>query len=115
MSQTIHNTQNTHEVRPALLSSGWMTTALLVVVVFLLAKVVGGIEQPAYAEMAVSDSGYTMMTTNGGPDEILVLVDSRQESILVYRAAQTGGLELLERESLGTLFMRARAQAIGGP
>ncbi len=97
------------------LGSGWLTTGLLVLVVFMLAKVVGVMDQPAMAEMAVSDSGYTMMTTNGGADEILVLVDSREESILVYRAVHSGGLELLERESLGSLFTRARAQAIGGP
>jgi hypothetical protein len=88
---------------------------LLVLVVFVLSRVVGVMDSPAMAEMAVSENGYTMMTTNGGSDEILVLVDSREESILVYRTVQSGGLELLERESLSGLFTRARAQAIGGP
>tara|TARA_R110000868_G_scaffold119469_1_gene316683 strand:- start:421254 stop:421625 length:372 start_codon:yes stop_codon:yes gene_type:complete len=100
-------------------SSGLLTVVLLVLVVFVMSKVVGVMDTPAMAEMTISDSGYTMMTTNGGADEILVLVDSREESILVYRVAQgaqeNGGLELLERESLSALFSRARAQAVGGP
>lgn len=112
---TDSNTQSVMAPQHGVLGSGWLTTGLLVLVVFMLAKVVGVMDQPAMAEMAVSDSGYTMMTTNGGADEILVLVDSREESILVYRTAQSGGLELLERESLASLFTRARAQAIGGP
>ncbi len=117
MNQSMNQEQNERSMghQSGLLSSGWMTTGLLVLVVFMLAKVVGVMDQPAMAEMTISDSGYTMMTTNGGADEILVLVDSREESILVYRAAQSGGLELLERESLASLFTRARAQAIGGP
>tara|TARA_R110002096_G_scaffold173781_2_gene347908 strand:+ start:48922 stop:49293 length:372 start_codon:yes stop_codon:yes gene_type:complete len=100
-------------------SSGLLTVVLLVLVVFVMSKVAGVMDTPAIAEMTISDSGYTMMTTNGGADEILVLVDSREESILVYRVAQgaqeNGGLELLERESLSALFSRARAQAVGGP
>jgi|GEM_PF-7105692 len=104
-------------------SSPWATIVLLMLVVFMLSRVVGLMDSPALAEMAVSENGYTMMTTNGGTDEILVLVDSREESILVYRVAaggqvgaQGGGsMELLERESLSGVFTRARAQAIGGP
>ena len=106
-------------------SSPWATIGLLMLVVVGLSRVVGvGVmDSPALAEMTISDNGYTMMTTNGGADEILVLVDSREESILVYRVntggqggTQGGGaLELLERESLSGVFMRARAQAIGGP
>tara|TARA_R110000737_G_scaffold2923_18_gene10253 strand:- start:421359 stop:421730 length:372 start_codon:yes stop_codon:yes gene_type:complete len=100
-------------------SSGLLTVVLCVLVVFVMSKVVGVMDSPAIAEMTISDSGYTMMTTNGGADEILVLVDSREESILVYRVAQgaqeNGGLELLERESLSAVFSRARAQAVGGP
>lgn len=108
-----------------LLSSKWMTIGLLVLVVFVLSRVVGVMDSPAYAEMAVSENGYTMMTTDGGADEVLVVVDSREEMILVYRVSagaassggsnMAGGLELLERESLSGLFQRARAQAVGGP
>lgn len=97
------------------MSSRWVSVGLLMLVVVLLSRVAGVMDSPAMAEMAIGDSSYTMMTTNGGPDEILVLVDSRQETIMVYRSSQTGGLDLLEKESLSGLFTRARAQAIGVP
>ena len=96
-------------------SSRWVSVGLLMLVVVVLSRVAGVMDSPAMAEMAIGDSSYTMMTTNGGADEILVLVDTRQEMIMVYRSSQTGGLDLLEKESLSGLFTRARAQAIGGP
>ncbi len=103
-------------------SSPFATVVLLMLVVFMLSRVAGVMDSPAMAEMVVSENGYTMMTTNGGNDEILVLVDSREESIMVYRVdlnaqgGQGGGaMVLLERESLSGVFTRARAQAVGGP
>ncbi len=102
------------------ISSGWVTIGLLFVVVFLLGRVGGGFESPAMAEMAVNENGYTMMTTDGGSDEILVVIDSRQELLFVYRLGLAGGsggggVDLLEREPLNEVFERARAQALGTP
>jgi len=69
----------------------------------------------AHAGMTTHKSGYTMMTADGGNDEVLVVVDSRAEMIMVYRVTPQGGLSLLEREPLSALFARARAQARGRP
>jgi len=55
------------------------------------------------------------MTTDGGNDEILVVVDSRQESLMVYRTENGRALKMLEREELSSLFSRARARAVGRP
>ncbi|MFK7758598.1 MAG: hypothetical protein AB8C13_01480 [Phycisphaerales bacterium] len=109
------NVNQVDDAGNAVLSSKWVTLGLLVFTVIVLSRVMGVMQSPAYAEMAVTSTGYTMMTTNGGPDEILVLVDSREESILVYRTSQMDALELLERESLSGLFARARVQAMGRP
>ncbi|MBO6514310.1 MAG: hypothetical protein JJ974_10135 [Phycisphaerales bacterium] len=103
----------------SVLSSRWLTVGLLMVVVFVLSRMVGVMDSPAYAEMAISENGYTMMTTDGGTDEVLVVIDSREEMILVYRATPGGGnqsgVELLDREALSGLFQRARTRAVGGP
>ena len=69
----------------------------------------------AHAEMVVDKNGYTMMTTDGGNDEVLVVVDSRAEMVMVYRVSPQGGLDLLDREPLSELFTRARAQSLGRP
>jgi len=98
------------------LGSSWVTLGALVLVIFVLSRVSMVTGSPALAEITTRDGAYTMMTTDGGSDEILVLVDSREEMISVYRVNQTGnGLDLIERESLSGLFSRARAQAMGGP
>lgn len=99
-------------------SSSWVTTGLLLVVVFLLGRVGDGFVSPAMAEMAINENGYTMMTTDGGSDEILVVIDSRQELLFVYRLGLTvggAGVDLVEREPLNEVFERARAQALGKP
>ena len=69
----------------------------------------------ALGEMASGKNGYTMMTTDGGNDEILVVIDSRAEMLMVYRVGARGGLELIEREALPDLFTRARARSRGRP
>ena len=69
----------------------------------------------ALGEMASGKNGYTMMTTDGGNDEILVVIDSRAEMLMVYRVGTRGGLELIEREALSDLFSRARARSRGRP
>ncbi len=97
------------------IGSSWVTLGVLVLAVVILSRVGMVTNSPAMAEMVISDAGYTMMTTNGGNDEILVLVDSREETVLVYRVDQTGGLMLLESESLSGVFTRARAQVLGSP
>ena len=97
------------------IGSSWVTLGVLVLAVVILSRVGLVANSPAIAEMVISDAGYTMMTTNGGNDEILVLVDSREETVLVYRVDQTGGLMLLESESLSGVFTRARAQVLGSP
>lgn len=97
------------------IGSSWVTLGVLMLVVMVLSRVGMVTNSPAMAEMAVHDSGYTMMTTDGGSDEILVLVDSREESILIYRVGPSGGLVLLEHESLSGVFSRARTQVMGNP
>lgn len=97
------------------IGSSWITLGALIAVILLLSRIGMVTNQPAFAEMVVTDAGYTMMTTDGGSDEVLVLIDSRDESILVYRVGPSGGLDLLERESLSGIFTRAKTQALGSP
>jgi len=90
----------------------WVALAVVAVGALLWGRSSHGV---ALAEMTTQKAGYAMMTTDGGNDEILVVVDSRAEMIMVYRVAQQGGLTLIEREPLSALFARARAQSRGRP
>lgn len=99
--------------RRGALGSWWTTVVLVFVALFV---VRGGPGMPtAFAEMASVSGSYTMMTTDGGNDEILVVIDSREEMALVYRIDQMNRLTLLERERLSELFVRARARTLGAP
>lgn len=94
---------------------GWLWVSAGVLCALILVQGAGLLDSTARAEMASSNGAYAMMTTDGGNDEILVIVDSSQESLMVYRADRNQGLQLLERENLGELFVRARARSLGQP
>ena len=114
-SKDTANTPSARSTSDWSIGSSWITLAALIAIILLLSRIGMVTNQPAFAEMVVTDAGYTMMTTDGGSDEVLVLIDSRDESILVYRVGPTGGLDLLERESLSGIFSRAKTQALGSP
>ena len=91
----------------------WLTAGVLMGLIVLQGG--GFFESTAKAEMSTVSGTYSVMTTDGGNDEIMVVVDSRQETIMVYRTFNNNKLSLIERENLSSLFTRARARAIGAP
>ncbi len=68
----------------------------------------------AQAEMVSSSGGYTVMTVDGGTDEVLVILDERSEEMFVYRVENQRSVDIKERVSLSKLFTDARAAAQGG-
>lgn len=68
----------------------------------------------ARAEMVHGAGGYTIMTVDGGTDEVLVILDNRNEEMFVYRVENQAAVDLKERVSLTRLFSDARAAARGG-
>ena len=109
MSNTT-NMQTTNRDR-----AGWLWVSAGVLAALIVVQGAGMLDTPAQAEMTSASGSYTMMTTDGGTDELLVVVDSGHESLLVYRTDRSQGMQLLEREDLAGLFARARARAIGRP
>ncbi len=109
MMETEQNRQSVQ--RPG----GWLWVCAGVLVGLIMLQGGGFFESQAMAEMATTSGTYSMMTTDGGNDEILVVVDSRQESLMVYRTLNTRELVMLDREELSSLFSRARARAVGSP
>ena len=95
--------------------SGWLWVSAGVLAALIVVQGAGMLDTPAHAEMTSTSGAYTLMTTDGGNDEILVVVDSSQESLMVYKSDRNQGLQLLEREDLTGVFARARARAMGRP
>ena len=70
-------------------------------------------EQQALAEMVASVGDYSIMTTNGGNEELLFVLDNRNEQLLVYKVDQQKALLMLAREELDNVFSSARSK-LGG-
>ena len=70
-------------------------------------------ESSASADMVSASGDYTAMTTSTGSEEMLFLIDGRNESLMVYRV-QNGRLVQLEaQQDLRSLFSTARAAYLG--
>ncbi|HWB20812.1 MAG TPA: hypothetical protein VG711_10955 [Phycisphaerales bacterium] len=73
-------------------------------------------ENPAYAEMAIDRGSYSLMTADSGrgsqldPDELLYIIDSRDQVLLVYEVedARQKIFTLRDGGSLENMFNRAR-------
>ncbi len=94
---------------------GWLWVSAGVLAALIVVQGAGMLDSSAEAGMSSTIGSYTMITTNGGVDDILVVVDSSQESLMVYHADRLKGLQMLEREELSGLFQRARARTMGRP
>lgn len=95
--------------------AGWLWVSAGVLASLILVQGAGLLDSTARAEMSSTSGAYTMVTTDGGNDEVLLVVDSSQEMLMVYRSDRNQGLQLLDREELSGLFSRARARALGQP
>jgi hypothetical protein len=70
----------------------------------------------AHAEMVADRGSYTLMTADSGrggdedPDEILYVIDSREQTLLVYEVedARKRQISFRQGEPLDLLFQRAR-------
>lgn len=90
---------------------GWLWVSSGVLAALIVVQGAGLLDRPARAEMTTNKSGYAMMTTNGGDQEILVVIDDRNEALMVYQVENRDRLILQDRENLPELFLRARVQA----
>lgn len=59
--------------------------------------------------------GLTVLTTEAGNEDIVVVLDARNEEMFVYRSDLKVGMQLLQRYPVAQLFTDARARTIGGP
>ena len=74
----------------------------------------GPLESTAMANPMVSHvGGITMLTSDGGTEEVLIVLDNRTETLMVYRVDNSNAVELLQRTSVAAMFTEARIKAVG--
>lgn len=64
---------------------------------------------PALADVALAGPDQTVITSDGGGDDILVVLDQRNEELLLYRPMNGKTLDFRGRFQLRPLFAEARA------
>ena len=107
------NTQNRTTINPAsaiLWASAFVIGAL---VIMQAGRLQGNI---ANAEMVADRGSYTLLTASSGrggeaePDELLFVIDSREQILLVYEVedARKRQIHLRDPQNLDLLFQRAR-------
>jgi hypothetical protein len=68
----------------------------------------------ADAAVVAQTGGLTVMTSEVPGEDILLVLDSRNEELFVYRADSKVGVQLLQRYPVPQLFVDARARTRGG-
>lgn len=105
--------QNKQTINPAA-AVLWASAFVLAALVIMQAGRLPG--NTANAEMAVDRGSYTLMTCDSGkggdtrPDELLYVIDSREQTLLIYEIEDARKKQILLRDggSLDNLFTRAR-------
>lgn len=72
-----------------------------------------GPAEGAEAGVVAQVGGMTVLSTEVSNEEVVCVLDSRQEQLMVYRADVRDGIQLLQRLQLQTVFQDARAKALG--
>lgn len=107
-----HHTDHAPDAGAARQGRGqWLWISAGVMAALVVVQGAGLLDRPAMAEMTASAGGYTMMTTDGGSNEVGMVIDERNETLLVYSVKNRREVRLENRQSLPELFTRARAQA----
>ncbi|MCC5822796.1 MAG: hypothetical protein LAT64_05285 [Phycisphaerales bacterium] len=90
---------------------GWLWISAGVLAALTVVQGAGLLDRPASAEMVSNKGGYAIMTTRAGSNEIAVLIDERNETLMVYSVENRRRVVLQDRQSLPEMFNRARLQA----
>lgn len=90
----------------------WAGAAVLTALIIVQAgRGVEGLDAAAQAEMVSEVGDFTMMTTDAGNEEIVLVLDARSEDLSIYRVDQQTTLELYQRVNLQRIFGDARVRS----
>jgi len=87
----------------------WASAMLIVALIIVQA----GRIPTATADMVAAAGGVQIMTTLGPSDELVYVLDTRDERLYVYQVVNQNSLELLDRQDVAGIFTAAAAQAAG--
>lgn len=77
--------------------------------------IIRGMANRANAGMVSHSGSYAVLTSESGNEDLVVVLDQRTESILIYRGDLQRGIELQQRLNLPRTFEDARLRTLGKP
>jgi hypothetical protein len=94
------------------LDSGHMTPEQAA---FAFAAPFGGDSSARAGGMVSQIGGYTVLTSEVGNEDLLLVLDSRNEQLFVYRPDNQNSIQLLQRLEVGPMFTQTRTRSQGKP
>ncbi|GIK20303.1 MAG: hypothetical protein AMXMBFR77_24450 [Phycisphaerales bacterium] len=91
----------------------WLRASALVLLGLVIATAAPLLGGEARADMVARSGSYIVMTTDGGNEEVLVVIDERAETISVYKVVNQQNVQLFQRADLREIFTAARAKRHG--
>jgi hypothetical protein len=86
----------------------WASAALILALIIIQAGRLPALDPAANAAMVSQSGQYTVLTFNGGNEDIVAVLDGRGEELFLYQVRTRSKLEFVGREDLRTLFSTAR-------
>ncbi len=99
-------------VRALLTGTAVVAAGLLVVQAAARVPQIGG-NSSARTGMVSQTGPFTIMTSDAGNEDIVVVLDNRNEQMMVYKVENSQSLQLFQKLALPRLFLDAKARAAG--
>ncbi len=77
--------------------------------------IIRGMANRANAGMVSHSGSYAVLTSEAGNEDLVVVLDQRTESVLIYRGDLQRGIELQQRLNLPRTFEDSRLRTLGKP
>ncbi|HRQ73312.1 MAG TPA: hypothetical protein PLU35_09820 [Phycisphaerales bacterium] len=94
-------------------STRWLQASALVLLGLVIARAAPLLGGEAKADMVARSGSYIAMTTDGGNEEVLVVIDERAETLSIYKVVNQQSVQLFQRADLREIFTAARAKRHG--
>ncbi len=111
-------THETHTSSPTTTAPARSTTPLWISALVLATLLGVQLLRPAgqaHAEVVSRAGSFVGLTAEAGNEEVLVVLDERSETVMVYRTDLRQGILLMQKVPLEQLFRDARTKSAGTP
>jgi hypothetical protein len=72
-----------------------------------------GGDSSAHAGMVSQVGGYTVLTAETSNEDLVMVLDDRNEQLFIYRFDNTNAMQLVQRLSVSALFTEGRSRTTG--